>query len=627
MRRVVVFLVLLVFGLSGLSWSAMGDQSWEWSESNGSNYYSSPKVAIDSQGNRIFAYTIFDSSISNSYAHVISFNSNGNKNWEADVSEPSKKFLLAALVVDNNDNVIVGGYENNGSDRDWKVVKFSSSGTKLREFTCDYGDDIMLDLAVDSHGNIIGVGETKGSTSSFYYGMVYFFSSSNVILWSRLTKSVVGRVKVDKNDNVIVLAQEENSGQLDWKVKAYSSSGTTLWSETFNSGNGDDYPSALAVDDDGNVAVVGKAKRAAGDYDWKVLFYQVSGSTVTLKWSDQINGDGGDDAAISVAIDEKGNVVVGGYKTRGGDQNWFLVSYDSSTGAKRWSAPYDSTMGDDGLMKVATGHGIVVAMGYSSNGSDADWRVRAYSAASGAVQWDDVCDTESGGVDYAGDVAVDANGGAFVGGACDTAFGIGTTIKAVDYEGAATPSGGGDTGGDNGTDTGEGDTGGDNGTGGGSNPLPGWVLGRAVVRTINSPPQTPEPIKGTYLGFGDAAVGGSHFKLQASFPPFVNAQRTTPYEVKIFIAAQLPDDYSRLLYITSSNAIEYQPPDKLSSWKTKVKGIVPNTVILNTSTDSMPSGDHYWYTLVVPSSVPDDFSGVDWSAIPWEVTVNILKLP
>ncbi len=623
--KAAVFMALVMLAMSGVSWSAMGDRSWDWSSPTGSDYYYIPKVAIDSQGNRIVAYAVLDSSFSKSYGHIVCFDSSGHVKWDADISKLSKNFFLSALVVDKDDNVIVGGQENNGSDDDWKVVKFSPSGTKLREFSYSYGDDELYDLAVDSHGNIIGVGKTKGSTSSFYYGLVYFFSSSKVVLWSRLTESTVGRVVVDSNDNVIVLGEQKNSGQMDWKVVSYSSSGTTLWSQTFDSGNGDDYPEALAVDDSGNVAVVGKAKRAAGDYDWKVLFYQVSGSSATLKWSDQINGDGHNDAATAVAIDGSGNVVVGGYQSKGGDDQWLLVSYSSSTGVKRWSATYDSTMGDDAILGVAAGNGIVVAVGYSGNGSDNDWRVRAYSAVNGAVKWDDVCASGGGGNDYALDVAMDSNGGAFVAGECDSMLGICTSVKVVDYEGVSSPSGGdtgGDTGGDNGTDTG-----GDNGTGGGgTTPLKGHILRPAEVRTINTPPATPAPLKDTYLGFGSAATGGTNFKLQASFPQYINTQKTSAYEVKIFIAAQLPDDYSRLLYITSSNAIEYQPPDKLSSWKSKVKGIVPNTVILNTSTSSMPSGVHYWYTLVVPSSVPDDFSGVDWSTIPWEVTVNVLNL-
>jgi len=150
------------------------------------------------------------------------------------------------------------------------------------------------------------------------------------------------------------------------------------------------------------------------------------------------------------------------------------------------------------------------------------------------------------------------------------------------------------------------------------------------VTDIDSPPAVPRPDQGEYLGFGTAAAGGDLFAVRAEFPQYVydGAVET----VKIFIAAQLPDDYSRLLYFDSSNAIHYQPPDQLSSWKSSVKGsvglvtVLPSVKIDSSGGFAVPTGTHYWYTLVVPSTVPDDFSGVDWGVTPWEITVNILDV-
>ena len=302
--------------------------------------------------------------------------------------------------------------------------------------------------------------------------------------------------------------------------------------------------------------------------------------------------------------------MVGGYTTKGGDHDWLLVSYKASTGVRNWSETFDSTEGNDEIQGIGVSNGIVVAAGYTSNGGDVDWRVRAYSASDGSALWDDVYSERDD--DFAWKVAMDSDGGACVCGVSSTVSSIEfNKVRVVDYAGEE--SGGGTGGGDGG-----------NGTGGGS--LLGHALEPSEVRTVNTPPATPDPVGGEYLGFGSAAIGGTEFKLQASFPQYVNPSKTLALDVKIFIAAQLPDDYSRLLYITSANEIKYQPPNSLSSWKPKVKGMVPNTTVLNTSTASMPTGTHYWYTLVVPSTVPDDFSGVDWSVTPWEVTINVLDL-
>ena len=161
----------------------------------------------------------------------------------------------------------------------------------------------------------------------------------------------------------------------------------------------------------------------------------------------------------------------------------------------------------------------------------------------------------------------------------------------------------------------------------------GHVLKPAEVRTVQPAAETPDanPTNGTYLGFGDVVANGTHFKVEAAFPAYLNQSDNSTLTVKIFIAAQMPDDYSRLAYFDSSNNMKFQPPDKLSSWKSSVSGEVAKTTIypevdVTSALSNIPSGTHYWYTLVVPATVPDDFSGVDWSTTPWEITVNIFDV-
>jgi C1A family cysteine protease len=163
-------------------------------------------------------------------------------------------------------------------------------------------------------------------------------------------------------------------------------------------------------------------------------------------------------------------------------------------------------------------------------------------------------------------------------------------------------------------------------------PVPsGHKMVPGEVSTVSPAMASPAPDSGVYLGFGSAATGGKLFTVVAAFPSYVDSQGNG-MSVKIFIAAQLPDDYSRLLFFDRANKVDYQPPHSLSSWKTGVEGTISATTVLPpVSVDSstgfqVPKGMHYWYTLVVPNTVPDDFEGVDWSSTPWEITVNMLDV-
>ena len=143
--------------------------------------------------------------------------------------------------------------------------------------------------------------------------------------------------------------------------------------------------------------------------------------------------------------------------------------------------------------------------------------------------------------------------------------------------------------------------------------------------------ETPDLEDGNYLGFGDSVVKGPHLKVEAALPAYLKQSDNSTLAIKIFIAAQMPDDYSRLAYFDSSNNLKFQPLGSLSSWKSSVRGAVSVTTVslevgLRSESSTIPSGTHYWCALVVPATVPDDFSGVDWSTTPWEITVNILDV-
>ena len=570
-----------------------------------------PQVVVDGVGDRILAYTAYtlDSSgeIAETHWRVVSYDPSGSVNWEREVRGTEGLCYLSALTVDLNNDVIAGGAEKNSrGDYDWKIVKFSSEGSVLleRRYDSGRGDDWLNDLQVDSRGNIIGAGTCAGESGFNEWMVRFFLTDGSAKEWQ--VSGVQGfayRVAVDSRDDVVVGGEVTEGGDKDWKVISYAPGGTKVnWEVSFDSSRGDDHLYDIAVDEGGDVVAVGKvhSSKSYYDYDWQVICYGVSGSTATVRWSDRIDGDGDDDSANGVSIDGDGNLFVGGYVSKGGYRKWFLLSYNATSGVKRWSQNLDGEAGDSAVGDVAVAGGVVVATGYSSGTSYRDWRVIAYAAADGSLRWDDLYD--GGDDELAMEVAMDSGGGAFVAGVEGklSPYLEFKRVRVADYAGE----------------------------GGFSPPLlDGHVLKPGEVRTIESPPQSPDPQNGLYLGFGDVVRGGASFKLQAAFPSYVNAERSFEYQVKVFIAAQLPDDYSRLLYLTEDGRVEYQPPDALSSWREAVKGGVSPTTILELPASSLPSGVQYWYTLVVPWDVPDNFDGVDWNAVPWEITVDVLNLP
>ena len=596
-------------GTWSLGWASPGDLKWKYSSSGDRGAL----IAIDGSGNRILVTTSFDSD-SAYRCHVISVNKDGHLNWQ----RAHDNVYATSIAIDSEDNIIVVGHENSGGGADWKIISYSPSGDINWEESYDsgYSSDMVFSVAIDSEDNAIMVGYVGYLHPDW---KVISYSSSGHINWERSYGSrdhgeVAANLVVDSRDNVIVVGYENDGSDNDWKIISYSPSGGVNWQCSYDSELGSDAPMGVAIDSRDNVIVVGYENSGRGN-EWKIISYSPSGG---VNWQRSYDGEHGDDVPMGVAIDSRDNVIVVGYQDNGSDNDWKIISY-SPSGDINWQTSYDGEHGDDLALGVAIDSmDNAIVVGYENNGSDNDWKIISYSSA-GEVEWQASYDSRgdrysassAGRVkgdrapmevsygDKAENVCIDRlSGDVVIGGYIldrSSAF-------MIDCEGYP-PA------------------------------VSGHVLIPAEVRTVQPAAETPDanPTNGTYLGFGDVVANGTHFKVEAAFPAYLNQSDNSTLTVKIFIAAQMPDDYSRLAYFDSSNNMKFQPPDKLSSWKSSVSGEVAKTTIypevdVTSALSNIPTGTHYWYTLVVPATVPDDFSGVDWSITPWEITVNVFDV-
>ncbi len=607
----VITITIGCLGLGTVVWANPGELQWKYSSSGGYGEW----LAIDSFRNRILV-TTFQSSTTH-YWHVVSLDKNGKLNWQTSYIGGETQ----GVATDSRGNVIVVGYEYNGSDDDWKVISYSPAGEINWQQSYDgtFGHDIPRAVAVDSKDDVIVVGsENNGSDDDW---KIISYSPLGTINWQQSYDGGNGddtayAVGVDSDDNVIVAGRVRGGSDDDWKIISFSALGGINWQRSYDGRNGDDSPHKIAVDSKDNVIVAGYEHNGS-DVDWKVISYSSTGAT---NWEGSYDSGSGDEEALNVSVDSNGNAVVVGTKDAGCGSDWHIISY-SPSGAINWQQSYSGNSNDWPLAVASDSDNNAVVAGFEKNDrGDYDWRIISFSSA-GDIEWKASYDSRNGtyetssykrgkgGVrspasgnnydDWATRIAIDkVSGEVVVAGSILNK----SSALVIDCQGY-TPK------------------------------FSGHVLIPSEVRTVQPAAQTPNatPDNGTYLGFGDVVANGTHFKVEAAFPAYLKQSDNTTLPVKIFIAAQMPDDYSRLAYFDSSNNLKYQPPDKLLSWKSSVTGEVAKTTIfpevdVHSGLSGIATGTHYWYTLVVPATVPDDFSGVDWSTTPWEITVNVFEV-
>jgi len=199
-------------------------------------------------------------------------------------------------------------------------------------------------MELDSHGNIIVAGSSRGTNGDFDYVTIKLARNGSDLWVQRyaLTNSSDDQVRalvLDRNDNVYVTGTSAT-------VK-YDAQGALQWSAPFGG-------RALVADTNGNVYVTGFS-----DVDFATVKLDRTGSNV---WQRTFDSVGQADVSQQIALDEEGNVYVAGV------EYWFhepdfqayfwryrMISYKAD-GSERFSTPFPT-----GLIPVGIyGHDTVI---------------------------------------------------------------------------------------------------------------------------------------------------------------------------------------------------------------------------------------------------------------------------
>lgn len=329
-------------------------------------------VTVDAQGNVLLAgYTGssgwvssgYDTSLEGSHdAFVIKWSADGIPLWSTYVGGAQTQYA-ESIAVDRDGNILVagvttggdwatGGYDTNygGGNGDGFVVKISAAGQHLwSTYLGGEAADYAYAVTTDASNNVLVAGFTR-STNWVSGG---FDNSYN--------------------------------GAEDAFVVKLSPGGAHLWS-SYLGGNSDERAYSLAVDSQGNVAVVGSTSSAgwvSGGFDTS---YNGGGDAFLTKlnsagnhlWTTYLGGTTGD-SAHGVTCDPADNLLVVGSTS---STNWISGGHDTSHnggsdafvfkltpgGAPGWSIYLGGTNADFAWSAVADRGGNVFVVGNTDSG-------------------------------------------------------------------------------------------------------------------------------------------------------------------------------------------------------------------------------------------------------------------
>lgn len=365
-------------------------------EANGGDY--SFALAIDNQNSVYVTGRSDRGGPTFSDITTIKYNSNGVVQWIAFYNGPANLLDEASCIrVDGSGNVYVAGRSEGGSatNEDIVVVKYDINGNQLWAQRYDgtaHNIDRATSLDVDAQGNVLVCGTDLNSGTGSDYVLIKY-NSNGIEQW---VKNYNGNanggdqanvVKVDAAGNSYITGFVDNaSSSYDFFTVKVNTDGVTQWTATYNGqGNLGDFPTAMTIDNSGNVYVTGKSTGTAfiNDSNYATIKYNSQG---VQQWvAIYKNSNNSVDVARSIALDDMGNVYVTGASTSNTMNDYTTIKYKNS-GLQEWVLKYNGTSDNDDYSNVVTvdaNHNVYVTGRSYAAGSNFDFCTIKYSIPTG----------------------------------------------------------------------------------------------------------------------------------------------------------------------------------------------------------------------------------------------------
>ncbi|HMQ78544.1 MAG TPA: SBBP repeat-containing protein [Ignavibacteria bacterium] len=326
-----------------------------------------------------------------------------------------------AITYDAAGNVYVTGSANNN----YLTIKYSPQGDTL--WKAVYAgpandDDTPNSIFVDAAGNVYITGKSFGNFSETDYATVKY-DANGTQLWIQRYNGTNNdndeavSVAVDGSGNVYAGGWSSAlNGSTDFVIVKYSPAGSQLWVRSYNGpAGGNEFMSKMIIDAAGNIYAAGRSRGVSND-DFLTLKYNSSG---TLQWSARLDGTGnGNDAAVSLTVDNAGSVIVTGYTAGNGTAKDYTTVKYNNAGVQQWIKNYNrtGTTQDEAVGIVSDNTGNIYVTGFctGTGTSTFDYVTVKYNS-NGDQQWAKVFNSGLVGVDdKAASIDIDQTGNIYV---------------------------------------------------------------------------------------------------------------------------------------------------------------------------------------------------------------------
>lgn len=184
----------------------------------------------------------------------------------------------------------------------------------------------------------------------------------------------------DSNGNIYLLSNTLVGSTTDISLSKIDASGNTIWVDSLDGHNLNDYGVHLTFNGDGDVLICGATQDSTEGYNILIAQYDTSGS---IDWTYEYNAaDNLDDIPTYILSDENSNIyVAGGTNTHSEGVNALILKLDNA-GNFQWDDTYDESNEDDSGVQLDLNDGkILMSGGSETNQQSGEYFVLEYNSS------------------------------------------------------------------------------------------------------------------------------------------------------------------------------------------------------------------------------------------------------
>jgi uncharacterized delta-60 repeat protein len=417
-----------------IKYNNSGTQQWMQNYTNGNH---DQAIALETDGSGNLYVTGKRSGVNALYDWVtIKYDAAGNQQW-ADVYSSTQAGYSeepVCLAIDNLNNIYVAGFVpvSSGSNRDYYVIKYSPSGSRIWE--CSYfnpalnSDEYPVSMAVDQGGNVFVTGNAVFNPGGQDITTVKI-NSTGQVAWAVHVDSInqtdyARDIAIDPTGNFIYVAGDITvppAGFITRDIivtKLDTSGNETARFVADGPGGNFDLPYDISVFATGTIALTGMMSMNSGGTANGDIVTMTLDPQLNNGWTRYNNGNSfADDQGADMVVDPSGNAYVCGF-TKGGEiTNEDLVVFKvAPNGEPLWRFVYQ------GQTEHSSDKAVAIAIDdqfntYVTGVTDTGSNANIYTAKinpSGNLEWQQIYNGTLVGSDIPAGIAVAPNGNIYV---------------------------------------------------------------------------------------------------------------------------------------------------------------------------------------------------------------------